>query len=155
MRCCMSSIGVPEELWVWSLYVLSVLMLFPQGLSHNPETYRTGEQEIVVSVNMNVCDGLVICPGACPAYDPGRAPASWPYTGQALGKMYGIDEWMDVQYCEGSSPPSLCLSFSPPIHVSKQNHSKAIHLSKDNQKRKKEKERKKERKKERRKKDDD
>ncbi len=50
---------------------------------------------------------------------------------------------MDVQYCEGSSPPSLCHYFFPTnvsslIHVSKQNHSEAIHLSKDNQKRKKE-----------------
>ncbi len=31
---------------------------------------------LLVSVNMNVCDGLAICPGACPAYDPGKAPAS-------------------------------------------------------------------------------
>ncbi len=46
-------------------------------------------------------------------------------------------KWMDVQYCEGSSPPSLCHSPPPPTNVSKQNYSKAIHLSKDSQKERK------------------
>ncbi len=41
---------------------------------------------------------------------------------------------MDVQYCEGSSPPTNVSSL---IHVSKPNHSEAIHLSKDNQKERK------------------
>ncbi len=46
--------------------------------------------------NWRRCDGLAICPGGCPAYDPGKPPASRPYIGQALGKMNGIDAWMDV-----------------------------------------------------------
>ncbi len=49
----------------------------------------------------------------------------------------GIDGWMDgcsfLQYCEGSSPPSLPLFFtnnvSSLINVSKENHSKVIHTS--------------------------
>ncbi len=28
-------------------------------------------------------------------HDTGKAPGSWPYIGQALGKMYGIDGWID------------------------------------------------------------
>ncbi len=52
-----------------------------------------------------------------------------------------MDGWMDGwMYCK-ASPPSLCHSFFPHqcvlIHVPKQNHSKAIHLSKDNQKERK------------------
>ncbi len=43
--------------------MFSLLMLVSSGFSHNPETYRTGELETVVRVNMNVCDGLTICPG--------------------------------------------------------------------------------------------
>ncbi len=50
-----------RSLSVWSLYVLSVLTLVSAGFSH--KTYRTGELETVVSVKMNVCDGLAICPG--------------------------------------------------------------------------------------------
>ncbi len=50
-----------------------------------------------VSVHMNICvchlcDGLAICPGYFPAYDPGKAPASpWPYIGKVICKMYEID----------------------------------------------------------------
>ncbi len=56
--------------------MFSLLMLVSSGFSHNSETYRTGELETVVRVNMNVCDGLAICPGGFPVYDPGKAPAS-------------------------------------------------------------------------------
>ncbi len=47
--------------------------------SDSPKIQRhTGQVNwrLLVSVNMNVRDGLAICPGACPAYDPGKAPAS-------------------------------------------------------------------------------
>ncbi len=90
MRYC---IGVPEDLWVLSLYVLSVLMVssgfLPQ--SRDIQDRWTGdcsecEYECVWWTG-HLSRGF-------PAYDPGKAPASWPYIGQALGKMYGIDGWM-------------------------------------------------------------
>ncbi len=79
----------------------------------------------------------------------------WPRKGSSLMTIHRTsarknvwNKWMNVQYCECYRPPSLCHSFSPTnvsflIHVSKPNHSKAIHLSKDNQKRKKERKKKK------------
>ncbi len=63
------------------------------------------------------------------------------YIGQALGKMDGINGWMFSTVRVLVLPLSDTL-FSPTnvsslFHVSKQNHSKAIHLSKDNKKERK------------------
>ncbi len=138
MRYCMCSIGVPQDLWVLSLYVLSVLMLISSGFlpqSKDIHDRWTGDWSE--------------CEYEC-VWWTGHLSRGfsclWPRKGSSLMNLHRTsarrnvwNKCMDVQYCEGSSPPSLCHSFFhinvySLIHVSKPNHSKAIHLSKDNQK---------------------
>ncbi len=116
--------------------------LFLLCFSHNPETYRTGELETVVSVNMNVCDGLAICPGVCHAYDPGKSPASsWPYRTSARENVW--KRWMDVKNCDVLVLPlsatlffhnnvsSLILPFLPvhTVFITNTNLVQTVHLT--------------------------
>ncbi len=103
-----------RSLSMWSLYVFSVDVGFLWFLTQSRDiqdrwTGDCSESEYeCVWWTDHLSRGFTV-------YDPGKAPASWPYIGQALGKMYGIDGWMYSSYCEGSSPPSLWHSFSPPM----------------------------------------
>ncbi len=113
----------------------------------------TGEYECVCVFGIAVMDWPSVQGGFL--HDTGKAPASWPYIGQVLEKMYGIDGWMDgcsVLWGMESSL-SACLinptNVSSLIHISKQNHSEAIHLPNEIRKKERKKERKKKKKKKR------
>ncbi len=142
MRCCMCSTGVPA---VWSLYVLS---MFPLGFSHYPNTYRSRYWWIWVCVcAWHPCDGLAICPGGFSARH--REGSSLVTLHRTSAREDVWNRWMDgcsVLWGMESSL-SACLinptNVSSLIHISKQNHSEAIHLPKEIRKKERKKERKK------------
>ncbi len=150
MRCCMCSIGVPAAAGVFLCWVCMFSLCwcwFPLGFSHNPKSYRTGELETV-----SECEYEYVCLSSLwwTGHLSRGVSCLWPRKGSSLMTIHRTsamenvwNRWMDGCTVRLLVVPLSATLFSPTnvsslIHIPKQNHSKAIHLSKDNQERKKE-----------------